>query len=65
MEHRQEISYQLQKQNDIHSFDNRKDVFHAKARKVGQVNEEGKQGRALTKNLMTINLSLNYVKFNY
>ena len=49
MKHQQEISYQLdlfieQKQNDIHSSDNRKDVNQAKARKVGQVNEEGEPG---------------------
>lgn len=70
MKHRQEISYQLdlfleQKQNDIHSFDNRKDVNQAKARKVEQVNEEGRQGRALTKNLMTIICSSSNLKQAY
>ncbi len=70
MKHRQEISYQLdlfleQKQNDIHSFDTRKDVNQAKARKVVQVNEEGQQGRALTKNLMTIICSSSNLKQAY
>ena len=70
MKHQQEISYQLdlfieQKQNDIHSSDNRKDVNQAKARKVGQVNEEGEQGRALTKNLMTIICSSSNLKQAY
>ncbi len=57
MKHWQEISYQLDlfvehKQNDIHFFDNRKNVNQAKEIKEGQLNEEGGQGRALTSNLM-------------
>jgi len=70
MEHRQEISYQLdlfveQKQNDIRSSDNRKDVNQAKARKAVQVNKEGQQGRALTGNLMTIICSSTNLKQAY
>lgn len=70
MEHRQEISYQLdlfmgQKQNDTHSFDNRKDVNQAKSIKVGQLNEEGLQGRALTSNLMAIVCSSGNLKQAY
>ena len=70
MEHQQEISYQLdlfieQKQNDIRSSDNRKDVNQAKARKAMQVNKEGQQGRALTENLMTIICSSSNLKQAY
>lgn len=70
MKHQQEISYQLdlfieQKQNDIRSSDNRKDVNQAKARKVKQVNKEGQQGRALTENLMTIICSSTNLKQAY
>jgi group II intron reverse transcriptase/maturase len=70
MEHRQEISYQLdlfmeQKQNDIHSFDTRKDVSQAGATKVGQVNEEGRQGRALTSNMMATVCSSGNLKQAY
>jgi len=70
MEHRQEISYQLdmfmeQKQNDIHFSDNRKDVHQAQARKEGQINGEGRQGRALTGNLMKIICSSSNLKQSY
>ncbi len=70
MKHQQEISYQLdlfleQKQNDIHSLDNRKDVNQAKSIKVGQLNEEGRQGRALTSNLMAIVCSSGNLKQAY
>jgi len=59
MEHRKEIWYQLdlfmeQRQNDIDFFETGKDVHQASTTKVEQVNEEGKQGRALTMNLMAI-----------
>ncbi len=48
MEHRQEISYQLdlfveQRQHDIRSSDNRKGVPQAKARKAAQIIEDGRQ----------------------
>ena len=70
MKHRQEISYQLdlfmeQKRNDIHSLDNRKDVNQAKVIKVVQVKEEGRQGRALTSNLMAIVCSSDNLKQAY
>ncbi len=59
MEHRKEIWYQLdlfmeQRQNDIDFFETGKDVHQASTTKVEQVNEEGKQGRALTMNLVAI-----------
>jgi group II intron reverse transcriptase/maturase len=70
MEHRQKISYQLdlfmeQRQNDIHFFETGKDVHQASTIKVGQVNEEGTQGRALTSNLMTIVCSSGNLKQAY
>jgi group II intron reverse transcriptase/maturase len=70
MEHRQKISYQLdlfmeQRQNDIHFFETGKDVHQASTTKVGQVNEEGTQGRALTSNLMTIVCSSGNLKQAY
>lgn len=57
MERQQEIAYQLdlfieQKQNAVCPSDTCKDVNQAKAGQEKQVNKEGKQGRALTKNLM-------------
>ena len=76
MKRQQEIAYQLdlfseQRRNAILPSENCKDVYQTKAGQEKQVNKEGKQGRALTDDLMTImeqnlfNLSLNYEKLNY
>jgi len=54
-----------QRQNDIHFFETGKDVHQASTIKVGQVNEEGTQGRALTSNLMTIVCSSGNLKQAY
>ena len=59
MERQQEIAYQMdlfleQKTNAMRPSDNCKDVNQTKAGQEKQLNKEGKQGRALPKNLMTI-----------
>lgn len=70
MEHRQDIAYQQdlfigQKRNAIYPSENCKDVYQAKARQEGQLNKEGKQGRALTEELMTIVCSSDNLKRAY
>jgi len=67
MEHRQEIAYQRdlfleQTGNAICPSDNCKGVSQAKAGQEKQINKEGRQGRALTANLMTIVCSSNNLK---
>ena len=70
MEHRQVIAYQQdlfirQNKNAICPSDNCKDVNRAKAGQAGQINKEGKQGRALASNLMTIVCSSDNLKQAY
>jgi len=70
MEHRQLIAYQQdlfieQNQNAISQSDHCKDVHRAKAGQAKQINKEGRQGRALTENLMTIVCSSHNLKQAY
>lgn len=70
MEHRQEIAYQPdlflgQTKNVICPSDNCEDVNQAKAGQEKQLNKEGKQGRALITNLMTIVCSSDNLKQAY
>jgi group II intron reverse transcriptase/maturase len=70
MEHRQVIAYQQdlfieQNQNAISQSDHCKDVHRAKAGQAKQINKEGRQGRALTENLMTIVCSSHNLKQAY
>jgi len=70
MEHRQVIAYQKdlfieQNKNAICQSDNCKDVHQAKAGQAGQINKEGRQGRALTEELMTIVCSSQNLKQAY
>jgi RNA-directed DNA polymerase len=70
MEHRQEIAYQQdlslgQYENVVCQSDHCKDVNQAKAGQEKQLNKEGKQGRALTGNLMTIICSSSNLKRAY
>ena len=59
MESQQEIDYKLDlftelTGNAVRPSDKCKDVNQTKARQARQINKEGKQGRALTSNLMEI-----------
>lgn len=59
MERQQEIAYQLdlfseQRRNVISPSENCEDVHRAKAGQAKQLSKEGRQGRALTEELMTI-----------
>lgn len=70
MEHRQVIAYQQdlfieQRQNAICQSDPCADVHQAKAGQAKQINKERQQGRALTKNLMTIVCSSQNLKQAY
>lgn len=70
MKHRQVIAYQQdlfigQNKNAMSQSDNCEDVNRAKAGQEGQVNKEGRQGRALTSNLMAIVCSSNNLKQAY
>ncbi len=70
MERRQEIAYQLdlfsgQTQNVVCRSDICEDVNQAKAGQEKQLNKEGKQGRALITNLMTIVCSSDNLKQAY
>ena len=70
MEHQQVIVYQKdlfdeQTLEAIRPSDKCEDVNRAKAGQVGQINEEGQRGRALTSNLMTIVCSSENIKQAY
>src|SRR5690554_5131484 len=70
MEHQQDIAYQMdlfieQNRNAVRPSDNCEDVNGAKAGQAGQIDKEGQQGRALTKELMTIVCSSDNLKQAY
>jgi group II intron reverse transcriptase/maturase len=70
MEHQQEIAYQQDLfieriQNAIRPSDHCSDVHQAKAGQAKQINKEGRQGRALTSNLMSIVCSSHNLKQAY